>query len=173
MHRRFVIEAVLVAVYGELLVPNRPVEYLIPYSTIQELYDMRESSEPVMPEPDDDAHVKSVIGELIAFFEEPFNKKKVERALTMPWQKSPPLPINENVSFTVVYAVDNAQYGEWLDPIETELVLTCIREQVPLLTDQPDMMDKVIEAEVPVSMFDIEDFEYAVEEGMAEADWKV
>ncbi|MBO9604870.1 MAG: ADP-heptose synthase [Paenibacillaceae bacterium] len=172
MTRRFVIEAVMVAVYGELLVPKRPVEYVIPYSTIQELYDMRDSSEPVMPDPEDDAHVKTVIGELIAFFEEPFNKKKVERALTMPWQKSPPLPINDNVSFTVVYAVDNAQYGEYFDPIETELILTCAREKAPLLSDQPDMMDKVIEAEVPVAMFDIEDFDYAVEEGLAEADLK-
>ncbi len=68
MSRRFVIEAVLVAIYGELMVPSRPVEYLIPYSSILELYEMKDSKEPVMPEADDDAHVKEKIGELIAFF---------------------------------------------------------------------------------------------------------
>lgn len=68
MSRRFVIEAVLVAIYGELLAPSQPVEYLIPYNTIMELYEMKDSPEPVMPEADDDAHVKQKIGELIAFF---------------------------------------------------------------------------------------------------------
>jgi hypothetical protein len=165
MQRRFVIEAVMVAVYGELLAPAHPVEYVMPYSTLMELYEMRDSGEAVMPDPVDDAHVKAKIGELIAFFEEPFNKKKVERALTVPWHKSPPLPISENVSFTVIFAVDDAQYGELFDPIETELILSGAREQIPLLSDQLEFMDKVIENEVPVRFFDVEDFEYAVEEG--------
>lgn len=99
MSRRFVIEAVLVAIYGELLAPSQPVEYLIPYNTIMELYEMKDSPEPVMPEADDDAHVKQKIGELIAFFDDSFNKKKLERALLAPWRLSPPLPINDNVTF--------------------------------------------------------------------------
>ncbi|MCZ8516001.1 ADP-heptose synthase [Paenibacillus filicis] len=171
MSRRFVIEAVLVAIYGELMLPSQPVEYVIPYSTIMELYEMKDSPEPVMPEPADDAYVKQRIGELIAFFDESFNKKKLERALVAPWRSSPPLPINDNVSFTVVNAMENAQYGEGFDPIETELLLTSIREQAPVVTDQVELMDKVIQAEVPVQMYDVYDFEFAVEQGISADDW--
>jgi len=172
MNRRFVIEAVMVAVYGELLVPSRPVEYVIPYSSILELYEMRGSSEPVMPDPEEDAHVKKKIGELIEYFEDSLNKKKIERALQAPWRKSPPLLVNDNVTFTIVYAMDNAQYGETFDPIETELLLTAINEQAPLLTDQLELLDKLIETDVPVQAFDVDDFEFAVEDGMEAEEWK-
>jgi hypothetical protein len=57
------------------------------------------------------------------------------------------------------------------DPIETEQILTAMKYQVPLLTDQFELQDRIIEAEVPVQVFDIEDFEYAVEVG-TEADWE-
>ncbi|KEQ27418.1 hypothetical protein [Paenibacillus tyrfis] len=170
MSRRFVIEAVLVAVYGELMAPSRPVEYLIPYSTILELYEMKDSPEPVMPDADDDAHVKAKIGELIAFFDDSFNKKKLERSLAAPWRPSPPLPINENVTFMVINAVDNAQYGESFDPIETEVVLTSLREKAPILTDQLELMEKIIQAEVPVQVYDVYDFEFAVEDGITADD---
>ncbi|MCP3772916.1 ADP-heptose synthase [Paenibacillus sp. MZ04-78.2] len=170
MSRRFVIEAVLVAVYGELMAPSRPVEYLIPYSTILELYEMKDSPEPVMPDTEDDAHVKGKIVELIAFFDDSFNKKKLERALVAPWRPSPPLPINENVTFTVINAVDNAQYGESFDPIETEVVLTSLREKAPILTDQLELMEKIIQAEVPVQVYDVYDFEFAVEDGITADD---
>lgn len=76
MGRRFIIESVLVAIYGQLLVPGRPVEYILPYSTVAELYELKDSPEPVMPDPQEDAHVKEMIGELITFFEDPLNKKK-------------------------------------------------------------------------------------------------
>jgi hypothetical protein len=172
MSRRFVIEAVLVAVYGQLLVPGRPVEYLIPFSTIQELYEMRNSDEPVMPDADDDAHVKQKIGELIEFFEESFNRKKIERALQVPWKKSPPLLVNDEVTFTIVHAIDNAHYGETFDPVETELILTAIHEKAPIVTDQLEFLDKLFESEVPVVTYDIEDFEFALEEDHTEDDWK-
>ncbi|RKN78988.1 ADP-heptose synthase [Paenibacillus ginsengarvi] len=172
MNRRFVIEAVLVAVYGQLLVPGRPVEFLVPYSTIQELYEMRDSDEPVMPEQDEDAHVKQKIKELIDFFEESFNRKKIERALQMPWKKSPPLLVNDDVTFTIVYAIDNAHYGETFDPVETELILTALYEKAPIVTDQLEFLDKVIEAEVPVQTYDVEDFEFALEEYISAEDWK-
>lgn len=168
MSRRFVIEAVMVAVHGQLMLPNRPVEYVVPYTTIQELYEMRDDVEPLMPDPADDKHVKSKIVELIAYFEESFNKKKIERALTAPWRKSPPLLVNDKVTFTVVYAVDNAQYGEFFDPVETELILTAQRELAPIITDQFEFMDKVFEEGVSVQLFDVEDFEYALEAETAE-----
>jgi hypothetical protein len=136
-----------------------------------ELYDMKEGPEPVMDDPDDDRHVKQKIGELIEFFAEPLNRKKIERALQVPWRESSPLLLNDNVSFIVVHAIDNAQYGEMFDPIETEQILTAMKYQVPLLTDQLELQDRIIEAEVPVQVFDIEDFEYAVEVG-TEADWE-
>jgi len=167
MNRRFIIEAVLMAIYGQLLMPGRQVEYIIPYTTILELYDMKESTEPVMPDPEDDAHVKGKISELIAFFEDPFNKKKLEKALMAPWKKSAPLLVNEHTTFTVVYAVENAQYGETFDPVETELILTSMRESAPLLTDQFEFIEKLIDAEVPVQAYDIEDFEFAVDEDVS------
>ncbi|WP_240420204.1 ADP-heptose synthase [Paenibacillus periandrae] len=164
MRKRFVIEAVMIAVYGEMLVPSQAVEYLVPYTTISELYEMIESKEPVMPLSIDEAHVRSKISELIAMLEEPFNKKKLERALATPWGKSPPLPFNDNVSFTVVNAYDNTEYGEEFDPIETELILTSLREKAPIMTDQPDLVDRIIEARISVHIFDMDDFEFAVEE---------
>lgn len=170
MNRRFVIEAVLVALHGELLVPGRPVEYLIPYSTIQELYELKDSDEPLVLEADDDVYVKERIGELIEYFEDAFNRKKIERALQMPWKKSPPLPVNDDVTLTVVHAIDNAHYGELFDPVETELILTAIHEQAPIVTDQFEFMDKIVNGEVPVQVYDIEDFEYALEEQAGEED---
>lgn len=172
MSRRFVIEAVLVAIYGELMLPSEPVEYVIPYSTIMELYEMKDSPEPVMPEAEDDAYVKERIVELIQFFDDSFNKKKLERALQAPWRLSPPLPINERVTFTVINAIENAQYGEGFDPIETELLLTSSRQQAPVLTDQVELVEKVIEAEVPVQIYDVYDFAFAVEEGISADDWQ-
>lgn len=165
MSRRFVIEAVMIAIYGQLLVPKGPVEYRIPYTSVMELYDMKESSEPVIPVPEEDVHVKAKIGEMISFFEDAFNKKKIERALMAPWRESPPLPINENVSLVIVNATENMQYGEAFDPIETEIILMSIRLQCPILTDQIEFQDKAVQNAVPVQLFDIDDFEYAIEEG--------
>jgi hypothetical protein len=166
MNRSFVIEAVMVAAYGQLMVPGRPVEYLIPYLTIHELYELLHQDERLLEEPGEDAHVKKIIKELIAFFEDPFNKKKLERALTAPWHKSPPIPVNDHVTFIVVNAVDHAEYGDAFDPVETELLLTSLKEQAPVITDQPEFIDKVIEAEIPVQVYDLEDFMFAVEEGI-------
>jgi hypothetical protein len=166
MRKRFVLEAVMIAVYGEILVPSLPVEYLIPYSTIGELYEIRDNSDPIMPDPAEETHVRTKINELIALFEQPLFRKKMERALSMPWTHSLPFPLNDNVSLTIIYALENAEYGEEFDPIETELILTCLREKTPLLTDQLELVERLIEAEVPVQVFDVDDFEYAVEEAM-------
>ncbi|WP_276357963.1 ADP-heptose synthase [Cohnella caldifontis] len=166
MVRRFVIEAVMIAIYGQLLVPKRPVEYRIPYSTVMELYDLKESEEPIMQDPEQERHVREKIGDMIAFFEDPFNKKKLERALAAPWKESPPLPINENVTFIIVNAVENMQYGEIFDPIETEIILSSLRQQCPVLTDHVDFQDKAVQNGVPIQLYDIDDFEFAVEEGV-------
>ncbi|WP_019533792.1 hypothetical protein [Paenibacillus ginsengihumi] len=170
MVRRFVIEAIMIATYGQMLMPSRPVEYIIPYSTILELYDMRESQDPIMTSPEDEAHVRGKLNELIAFFEDSFNKKKIEKSLVAPWRPSSPLLVNEKVSLTVIHAVDNAQYGELFDPIETELILTAMKEQAPLLTDQFELQDKLIEHGVPIQIYDVDDFDFAVEEGISPED---
>ncbi|WP_424768918.1 ADP-heptose synthase [Paenibacillus sp. sgz302251] len=170
MRRRFVIEAVMVATYGHLLVPSRPIDYVVPYSSIAELYEMRDGADPVMDDPDDDGHVKTKINELIAFFEDSLNRKKITKAMQVPWRESSPLLLNEKIQFTVVHAIDNAHYGEMFDPIETELLLTGLKLGVPLLSDQFEFQDKLIEAEVPVQVYDIEDFEFAVEEGISTSD---
>lgn len=154
----------MIAIYGQLLQPRRPVEYRIPYSTVMELYDLLESDEPIMQDPQDERHVRDKIKEMIAFFEEPFNKKKLERALIAPWKESPPLPIDDHVTFIVVNAVENMQYGELFDPIETEIILTSLRLQCPVLTDHVEYQDKVIQNSVPIQIFDIDDFEFALEE---------
>ncbi|GGG14912.1 ADP-heptose synthase [Paenibacillus aceti] len=164
MSRRFVIEAVMVAIYGELLVPSAPVEFIVPYSTVMELYEFQNSPEALMHDPVDDMHVKHKINELIAYLEMPLNRKKIERALSIPWSKSPFILFNDNIAWTIVNAVDNERYGEFLDPIETEIILTAEREQAPILSDQLELIRRIIEAEIPVQVFDIGDFEYAMEE---------
>ncbi|MWC28227.1 ADP-heptose synthase [Paenibacillus sp. MMS18-CY102] len=166
MRRRFVIEAVMVATYGHLLVPSRPVDYVVPYSTIAELYDMKDGADPVMEDPSDDKHVKEKIGELISFFEDPLNRKKIERALQVPWRESSPLLLNDKIQFTIVHALDNAQYGELFDPIETEVLLAGMKLDTPILSDQIEFQERLIEAEIPVLIYDIDDFEFAVEEGI-------
>lgn len=166
MSRRFVIEAVMVAIYGELLMPQAPVEYIVPYTTVMELYEFRNSPEPLMHDSADDQHVKQKIEELIAYLEEPLNRKKLERCLAVPWSKSPSILFGEEVSWTVVNALDNEMYGELLDPIETELVLTAQREHAPVLTDQLELIRRIIEVEAPVQVFDIGDFEYAMEDSI-------
>ncbi|CAM4325714.1 ADP-heptose synthase [Paenibacillus macerans] len=166
MSRRFVIEAVMVAIYGELLVPQAPVEYIVPYTTVMELYEFQNSPEPLMNDPADDFHVKQKIAELIAYLEEPLNRKKLERALGVPWSKSPSILFGDKISWTVINAVDNEQYGEFLDPIETEIVLTAQRENAPILTDQLELIRRIIEAEMPVQVFDIGDFEFAMEDSI-------
>lgn len=170
MSRRFVIEAVMIAIYGQLLLPKTKVEYRIPYSSVMELYDIKESSEPIMPEPDDDFHAKQKVNEMISYFEDPFNKKKLERALLAPWRESPPLPINDKVTLVIVNSTESMQYGELFDPIETEIILLALRVQCPVLTDQIEFQDKVIQNGIPVQLFDIDDYEYAVEEGLDATD---
>lgn len=164
MQRRLVTEAVMLAIYGQLMVPVRPVEYVIPYSTIMELYELVSGQEPIMNHSEEDEYIRKNIGELIQYFEEPLNKKKLERALAAPWRKSPSLPINDNVTLTVIYALENAEYGEAFDPIETDLILIAIREKAPLLTDQFEFLDKLVQAQIPVQVFDIDDFEYSLDE---------
>jgi len=162
--RRFVLEAVMLAVYGHLFEPRRPVEYVIPYTTIMELYEMRQEGEQVMPDPEEDVFAKQQIEQLITYFESELNKKKIERALTAPWRTSPPLLLRDNVSCVIINAMDNARYGELFDPVETELILTSMREQAPLLTDQFEFVSRLIANEVPIPIYDIDDFDYAVEQ---------
>ncbi|MFB5673698.1 ADP-heptose synthase [Paenibacillus terreus] len=163
MSRQFVTEAVMVAIYGQLLAPAAAVEYIVPYTTILELYEFRSSDEPLMDNPAEDKHVKEKVAELIEYLEEPLNKKKINRALQVPWAKSLPILFGNSVAFTIINGVDNAQYGEHFDPIETELLLTAQRENLPILTDQTDWIERIVEASVPVQVYDIEDFDFAVE----------
>ncbi|MDF2926657.1 MAG: ADP-heptose synthase [Paenibacillaceae bacterium] len=164
MQRRFIVEAVLMAIYGQLAVPTRPVEYIMPYSSLMELYELSESTEPIMNQEEEEPYIRLNIKRLIHFFEDALNKKKIERALSSPWRKSPALLVNDKVSITVVYALENAEYGEKFDPIETDLILLAIREKASILTDQYEFVEKLIQGSVPVHVFDIEDFEYAVED---------
>lgn len=164
MPRQFVTEAVMMAIYGQLLVPRSPVEYIVPYTTVMELYELRDSDEPVMSQADDDAHVKLRIRELIAYFEEPLNSKKINRSLSIPWAKSSGILLGGQAQITIINSIDNASYGEAFDPIETELVLASQREKVPILTDQFELIQRIIEGGVPVQVYDIDDFEFAMEE---------
>lgn len=164
MERRFVVEAVMIAIYGQLSVPVQPVEYIMPYSSLMELYELAESTEPIMNQQEEEPYIRHNIQRLIAFFEDALNKKKIERALSSPWRKSPSLLVNSKVSITVIYALENAEYGERFDPIETDLILLSQREKAPILTDQLEYVERLIRGAVPVHVFDIEDFEYAVED---------
>lgn len=164
MSRQFVTEAVLMAIYGQLLVPQSPVEYIVPYTTVVELYELRDSEEPLMNRADDDLHVKLKIRELIAYFEEPLNSKKINRCLSVPWAKSSGILLGGQAQITIINSLDNAAYGELFDPIETELLLTSQREKVPILTDQFELIQRIIEEGVPVQVYDIDDFDFAMEE---------
>lgn len=161
--QRFVTEAVMMAIYGQLMNPVRPVEYNLPYSTVLELYDLVNSQDPIMTQPEEDAIIKENIKRLIGFFEEALNKKKIERALISPWKKSSALLVNDKVSIVIMYTLENAEFGEHFDPVETDLLLLAIREKLPILTDQFEFVDKAIQATAPVHIFDIDDFEYALE----------
>ncbi|MBO2944174.1 ADP-heptose synthase [Paenibacillus sp. F411] len=164
----FVTEAVMLAIYGQLLTPPRPVEYIIPYTTILELYELSSSDEPLMHTPADDQHVRTKINELIHYFEEPLNKKKIDKALQTPWAKSPSIPVGERTVVIVMNAIDHAPYGELFDPVETELLAAAARLSVPLLTDQYELIQRMISAEVPVQVFDIDDFDFALDDDAAQ-----
>jgi hypothetical protein len=164
---RFVVEAVMIAAYGALINHKEAVDFVIPYSSLSELYELDQSKEPIMDDQIEEKFVREYIKELIAFFESPMNSKKVQKSLIMPWASSAPILLDEhtNVQFTIVHAMDNAQYGELFDPVETEMILTAMRQQIPILSDQLDFIARLIEADVPVKVYDVEDFEFALEEG--------
>lgn len=166
--QRFVVEPILFAIFGELLFPQEPVEYIMPYSTINELYELRES-EQIVTDPAQNEVVKQNLEKVIAFFEQPFVSKKINRSLRVPWQKSSPILYAEGVTFTVVYALDNAEYGEAFDPIETELLLLAKREGAPIISDQLEFQMRVVEAKLPVTVLDVEDFGFIVEEMVPDA----
>ncbi|WP_046215440.1 hypothetical protein [Paenibacillus wulumuqiensis] len=163
MPQAFVIEAIMIAIYGQLLHPDKPVNYIVPYTSIMELYEFAESQEPLMNDSVEEREVRERIKALIDYLEEPLNKKKIQRCLQMPWALSSSILFTDNVQLSVVNAMDNAYYGESFDPIETELILSALRKEVPMLTDQFEMIHRMIEAKVPVQVYDIEDFSYALE----------
>ena len=164
MSRQFVTEAVMMAIYGQLLLPDGPVTYIVPYTSVLELYELQDSDEPLMNYPDDDQHVKGKIKELIRYFEEPLNKKKINRCLAVPWAKSATILLGGHAQLVIINSMDTAQYGELFDPIETELLLTSQREKIPVLTDQFELIQRIIESGVPVQVYDIDDFDFALEE---------
>jgi hypothetical protein len=153
----------MLAIYGQLLVPPKPVEYIIPYTTILELYELHTTEEHLMNSSADDQHVKIKIGELISYFEEPLNKKKIERALQVPWSKSPTIPVSETTRVSVMNTMDTAPYGESFDPVETELLLASQRAEAPILTDQYELIQRIVESALPVQVYDIDDFDFALE----------
>ena len=102
MSRQFVTEAVMMAIYGQLLVPSSPVEYIVPYTSVMELYELRDSEDPLMNRSDDDKHVKLKIRELIDYFEEPLNTKKINRCLAIPWAKSSGILLGSHAQITII-----------------------------------------------------------------------
>lgn len=166
MSRQFIMEAAMLAIYGELLQPSNHVEYIIPYTSIMELYELQNSSELIMRNNEDDQHVKHQMKELTAYLEQPLNQKKINRALIIPWAKSAAIPLGELTTITIVNAYDNEAYGDSFDPVETELLLASQREHLPLLTDQFELIERIIEGGIQVQVYDIEDFQFAMEENV-------
>jgi hypothetical protein len=166
MSKQFVIEAIMLAIYGELMAPSQPVEYLIPATTIYELDEFLLSPEPIMPLAGDDKYVRQVMQEMSQFFSDPFNRKRMEKGLIAPWSKVP-FTFPNGVTLTIVNGEDNAMWGEIFDPVETQLLLVAIRFEVPLITDQPDYQDRILEYVVPVQFYDVEDYEFALEQGIS------
>jgi hypothetical protein len=166
MPKQFVLEAVMLAIYGELMTPVEPVEYLIPASTIYELEEFVHSPEPIMPQPDDDRHVRRMMEQMSQFFRDPFNRKRMEKGLVAPWSKIT-FPFQHGVEISIVKAEDTAFWGELFDPIETELMLTAMHFEAPLITDQIEWQERMLEYVIPVQFYDIEDFEFALEQGIS------
>ncbi|QQE75666.1 ADP-heptose synthase [Brevibacillus composti] len=166
MSKQFVIEAIMLAIYGELMAPSQPVEYFIPSSTIYELDEFYHSPEPIMPDPDDDMHVRKVMREMSQFFADPFNRKRLEKGLIAPWSCIP-FTFPGGVTIQVVKVEDTAFWGELFDPVETQILLTGMHFDIPVITDQPDYQDRILEYVVPVQFYDIDDFEFALEQGIS------
>ncbi|KEO82051.1 ADP-heptose synthase [Tumebacillus flagellatus] len=161
--QRYVLEPVLFAIFVELLYPSEPVEYLIPYSTVMELYELLESDQ-IVTDPLQNELVKQNVRGLIEFFEQPLVKKKMEKILRVPWTKSSPILFSEHVTFTVVFSIDNAEYGETFDPVETELLLLARREGVPIISDQLEFEQRVVSSKAPVTVVDVADFGFLIED---------
>jgi hypothetical protein len=161
--QRYVLEPVLFAIFGELLYPNEPLEYLIPYSTVMELYELLETDQ-IVTDPLQNTLVKQNVRGLIEFFEQPLVKKKMDKILRVPWTKSSPILFSENVTFTVVFSIDNAEFGETFDPIETELILLARREQVPIISDQLEFEQRVVTSKVQVTVVDVADFGFLLDD---------
>ncbi|WP_255298433.1 ADP-heptose synthase [Brevibacillus dissolubilis] len=162
----------MLAIYGELLMPARPVEYIIPLTTIYELEEFLHSPQEIMRDPDEEKQVREVVGYMIKYFQDPFKRKKMEKSLVAPWSTIT-FPYSERVSLTVMRTDDNAMWGEIFDPVETELLLAAMKAEAPLLTDQVELEDRMLEFMVPVQFYDIDDFEFAVEQGISPDDWLV
>lgn len=171
MSKQFVTEAIMLAIYGELMSPSQPVEYLIPASTIYELDEFIQSPEPIMPYSGDDQYVRKIMQEMSQFFHDPFNRKRLEKGLIAPWSKVP-FTFPNGVALTIIKVEDNAMWGEIFDPVETQLLLTSMRFEVPLITDQPDYQDRILEYIVPVQFYDVDDFEFALEQGISLSELK-
>ncbi|MFC4769022.1 ADP-heptose synthase [Effusibacillus consociatus] len=162
--RTFVTEPVVLAMFGELLQPSSPVRYLFPLSSIKELHLLL--NETLSSDDEEQTVIRSNIENLIAFFENPFVNKKIDQCSFAPWAISKPIIYHELVTFQVVNAVDTAAYGEEFDPIETELILLAMKENVPLLIEDPSIQERIVESDLPMQVFDVADFEFALEEDL-------
>lgn len=168
MSKTFVTELVVLAMYGELLQPPQPVCFLLPYSSLEELYMLLD--EPAIggtAEPEDQADMLASIQHLLQFLENPFVQKKIGRVLQIPWTVSHPIIYNEQVTFQFVNAQDTEFYGEEFDPIETELIEIAARHNVPLLIEDTSIHQRIIELELTVQVYDVADYVFALEEPLA------
>ena len=59
--------------------------------------------------------------------------------------------------------MDTAPYGESFDPVETESLLASQRAEAPILTDQYELIQRIVESALPVQVYDIDDFDFALE----------
>lgn len=163
--RTFVTEPLVLALFSELLLPSYPVRYLIPYSSLQELYLF--GNERLSEDEEEQNVIMENITILIDFFENPFVKKKIDSIASIPWAVSKPILYHEQVSFQVVNSTESAEFGDEFDPIETELLLLAAKENVPLLIEDPSIQQRIIDYDVSVQVYDVADFEFALEEDLS------
>lgn len=158
-------EPLVLAMFSELLFPSYPVRYLFPYSALQELYLL--TNERFSDDEEEEAVIHDHISTLIRFFENPFVKKKIDQTAAIPWAVSKPILYNEHISFQVVNSLDSGEFGEEFDPIETELLLIAVKEQAPLLIEDLSIQQRIIDFEIPIRVFDVADFAFALEEDLS------
>lgn len=158
MPRRLVIEAAVFVTYGKFLLPDLAIDYYIPYSTILELFDIERTTKPIMEDPAEDVIVKRKVTQFLQYLNHPHNRRTIDTALQTAWAVSEPIIYFDTIRLVIVNAIDQSQFTNKFDSIETELIMTALKFDAPLLCDQFQLQQNIEAANLGVHVLDIDEF---------------